>query len=45
MKRDKRLYPIDEELFNRLVLLVIESSYITKKCTRSVGLLSGYSES
>jgi len=26
-ERDKRLYPIDEELFNRLVLPIIESNY------------------
>ena len=30
MERDKRFYPIDEELFNRLVLPIIESSYIGK---------------
>jgi transposase len=29
-ERDKRLYPIDEELFNRLVLPVIEGGYLGK---------------
>ena len=30
MERDKKFYPIDEELYNRPVLPVIESSYIGK---------------
>jgi transposase len=30
MERNKRLYPIDEEQFNRLVVPIIEASYIGK---------------
>ena len=30
MERDKRLYPINEERFNELVLPIIEGSYIGK---------------
>ena len=30
MERNKRLYPIDEEQFNKLVVPIIEASYIGK---------------
>jgi hypothetical protein len=32
MEENKRLYPIDEEVFNRKVLAIIEKSYIRKGC-------------
>jgi hypothetical protein len=34
MERNTRLYPIEEELFNRLVLPIIEGNYIGKAVRR-----------